>query len=447
MMGNRMADPGLPQGLNIVQLTPGAGGMYCGGCFRDNALVKAWRRQGHQVLMVPLYLPLKLDEADQSGQTPVFFSGINVYLEQRFPWFSRIPRWLNRLLASRPLLRRVGKAAAKTRPEDAGELALSMLRGEEGLQARELEELIAFLKTQPPPDFISLSNALLTGMARRLKAALNRPVICSLQGEDGFVDSMPTDFRVQAWDLLRERAQDIDLFISPTEFYAGFMRRRLRLPDEKIKVVYNGLELAGYAPATQPPAQPAIGFFARMCPEKGLDLLVEAYLIMRHRNRFPGLQLRIGGSLGPADQPFVDRLESRLKRNGAWADVRLAPNLDREAKLDFYRSLTLFSVPAICQEAFGLYVIEALASGVPVVLPRHAAFPELVFATGGGVVCEPGNPNSLADALELLLLNPDRLRAMGETGRRNVLERFDVERTARELVAAVQNRGQPVAAK
>ena len=120
--------------------------MYCGGCFRDNALVTALRALGHDTLMLPLYLPLTLDEADQSAGTPIFFSGVNVYLEQKLPWFRRAPQWLHRALASPKLLGLLGGLAGRTRAEDVGELTVSMLRGEEGNQAREIAELVAWLK-------------------------------------------------------------------------------------------------------------------------------------------------------------------------------------------------------------------------------------------------------------------------------------------------------------
>ena len=101
--------------MNIVQITPGAGAMYCGGCLRDNALVAALRKLGHQALMVPLYLPLTLDEADQSAGTPIFFSGINVYLEQKSALFRHGPGWLHHLLARPALLQWAAGQAAKTR--------------------------------------------------------------------------------------------------------------------------------------------------------------------------------------------------------------------------------------------------------------------------------------------------------------------------------------------
>ena len=96
----------------------------------------------------------------------------------------------------------------------------------------------------------------------------------------------------------------------------------------------------------------------------------------------------------------------------------------------------MFSVPALYGEAFGLYVIEALAAGVPVVQPRTAAFPELIEATGGGVLCEPGDPQALAEAIEELLLDPARARALGEAGRRAVFEKFSAEAMARDMVQA-----------
>ena len=87
--------------MNIIQLTPGAGAMYCGNCLRDNALVAALRQMGHRVTLVPLYLPLTLEQEDQSAGTPLFFGGVNVYLEQKFRLFRHAPFWFRHLLSSR----------------------------------------------------------------------------------------------------------------------------------------------------------------------------------------------------------------------------------------------------------------------------------------------------------------------------------------------------------
>jgi glycosyltransferase involved in cell wall biosynthesis len=418
--------------MNIVQITPGAGGMYCGGCFRDNALVHALRHLGHEVLMVPLYLPLTLDEPDESRGTPTFFGGINVYLEQILPWFRKTPAWLHRLLDSPVLLKFAAKLGAKTRAEELGEITLSMVRGEDGNQARELEELIAWLKLRERPDVICLSNALLLGMARRLHRELGAPVVCLLSGEDTFLDALPPLHRDLTWDTLANRAAEVPAFIAPSRYFAALMERRLRLPPGRVRVIANGISLEGFQPADAPPDPPALGFFARMCREKGLDLLVEAYILIRQRGRVNNLRLRIGGGLGPSDQSFVQELRRRLDALGFGADIELHPNLDRAGKLAFLRSLTVFSTPALYGEAFGLYVIEALAAGVPVVQPRTAAFPELIEATGGGLISEPSAP-ALAEAIEQLLLDPARARALGDAGRGAVSEHFSSDRMARNF--------------
>lgn len=416
--------------------------MYCGNCFRDNALVAALRRMGHQVLMVPLYLPLTLDEEDQSAGTPIFFSGINVYLAQKSTLFRGAPAWLRDVFTSRNLLQWAAGKAAKTRPQDLGELTLSMLRGEAGNQARELDELVAWLKAQPLPDVICLSNALLLGMARRLKLDFGAPVVCTLQGEDSFLDALPDTHRNACWQTLAERAADVSLFVAPSQYFGNLMRDRLGFPDQRLRIVYNGISLDGYASAHSPlaprPSPPTLGFFARMCREKGLDILVEAYIALRQPGRMNSLKLRIGGSCGPADQPFVNSLRARLEAVGLLGDVEFCPNLDRASKLAFLQSLSVFSVPAVYGEAFGLYLIEALAAGVPVVQPRSAAYPELVAATGGGLLCEPSDPLALADAIEELLSDPGRARALGEAGRKFVREKFSAESMARQTLRIYQ---------
>lgn len=437
--------------MNLVQITPGAGGMYCGNCFRDNALVAALRRRGHEVLMVPLYLPMTLDEESQAAGVPTFFGGINVYLQQQSAFFRRAPKWLHSLLDSPFLLRLAAGRAAKTQAADVGELTLSMLRGEEGNQVRELDELVAWLKTQPRPDVVLLSNALLVGFTRKLKAELGCKVVCNLQGEDAYLDSMPSPLRERVWALLAERCRDCDLFIAPSRYFGDTMAKRLGLPADKVKVVFNGISLEGYgdkwqvtgdtaasaaplSPATSH-LSPTLGYFARLCREKGLDLLVETFIELKRRNAVPGLKLKVGGGCGPGDEPFVEQLKEHLRRAGCLGDVEFHPNLTREQKVAFLQSLTVFSVPALYGEGFGLYLIEALAAGVPVVQPRHAAFPELVEATGGGVIAE-ANAAALAAAIEALLLDPARLRALGEAGRRAVGERFTVDRMAAEVAQA-----------
>jgi glycosyltransferase involved in cell wall biosynthesis len=422
--------------------------MYCGNCFRDNALVSALRRMGHPTLMVPLYLPLTLDESNQSAGVPIFFGGVNVYLDQKSALHRRLPGWLRRWLDSPVLLRWAAGRAAKTRASEAGELTLSMLRGEEGRQDRELSDLITWLRQQPQrPEVVCLSNALLIGMARRIKQDLGARVVCMLQGEDGFLDSLPDSHREQAWAALASRAGDADLFIGPSRYYAERMQQRLGLTPGRVRFVHNGISLEGYPAAgsstfhAQNRDVPVLGFFTRMCREKGLDMLVEAFLDLKRRGRVPKLKLRVGGACGPGDEAFVGRLRGLLRDGGCLEDVEFQPNLSREAKIEFYRSLTVLSVPALYGEAFGLYLLEAMAAGVPVVQPRHAAFPEIIEATGGGLLCEPTVPG-LSAALEQLLLDAGRLQALGQAGQKAVRAHFTVQSMAENMVRVFEELGQ-----
>jgi glycosyltransferase involved in cell wall biosynthesis len=428
--------------MNIVHITPGAGGMYCGICLRDNALVATLKKMGHQATMVPLYLPLTLDEEDQSAGTPIFFSGINVYLQQKSALFRSAPDWFHQLMAARPLLKWAGSKAAKTRPESLGDMTLSMLRGEDGFQARELDELIAWLRTQPKPDLICLSNALLVGMARKLKSELGAAVVCMLQGEVDYLDALLPEYRTKCWKLLSERAKDVDLFGAASRYFGDLMSQRLGLSSERVRVVYSGINFEGYGDSqlsSQGPdtSAPVLGYFARMCPEKGLDTLVEAYIELRQRDRIKNLRLRIGGGCGAGDESFVNSLRQRLGDSGYLKDVEFFPNLDRAAKVKFLGSLSVFSVPARCTEALGLYVLEAMAAGVPVVQPQSGAFPELIEATGGGITYD-GDSKSLAAALEQLLSDPQRARALGQAGRQAAFERFTAEAMARATLEFYQ---------
>lgn len=403
--------------MNLIQITPGAGGMYCGNCFRDNALVAALKRQGHDALLIPLYLPMTLDEPDQGAGTPVFFGGISVYLEQRSALFRKSPSWLRQWLSHPKLLKWASGRAAKTKAAEVGDITVSMLRGEQGHQAAELETLIGWLRSQPRPDAIGLSNAMLAGLGRRLKAELGAPVLCMLQGEDAFLDGLPEPHRTNAWSMLSERVKELDGLAAPSQYFAELMGRRMGVPASSIHVIPNGVHVAGFKQSKLNGDPPVIGYFARQCAEKGLDLLAEAFIRLKARPAMKRLRLKIGGSHGPSDDAFVSGVKRKFEQAGVMDCVEFHPNLDRAAKLDFYSSLSVFSVPAHYGEAFGLYLAEAWAAGVPVVQPRVAAFPELVESSGGGLLCEPHDADSLASALGRVLDNPPEAARMGAAGR------------------------------
>jgi glycosyltransferase involved in cell wall biosynthesis len=394
-----------------------------------------------------MYLPLTLDEEAASPETPIFFGGVSTYLREKVPWLRHMPRWLDRLLSQRAFLRLVaGKAAAKTGGPDVAKLTLSMLRGEQGNQAAEIDELIAWLREHGKPDVIWFSTALQAGLARRIKEELRVPVIGFLQGEDSFIDGLGGDWPRQVWALMGERLRDADRWIAPSAYFADLMAKRMGWSEaereQRVQVIPNGMSLDGYSTERASSSEQralSVGYLARFTRGKGIGLLVEAFILLKKRGRFSELQLRCAGAMTEGDARYVEKLKARLAEVGCAEDVSWHPNVSREEKIAFLEGLTVFSVPATYGEAFGMYVIEALAAGTPVVLPNHAGFPELVSATGGGRLFDLGkndaeNAERLADALEAVLAAPEEARALAARGRAVVEREYTMTRLAERLV-------------
>lgn len=400
--------------MQILYLTSGTGSYHCGSCMRDNALVKELRALGHDATMLPLYMPLTLDEEDATQGAPLMMGGVNAYLQQKSALFRKTPRWIDKVFDSPAILSAAGKFAGTTSPKELGDITLSMMQGESGNQIKEIERLAEWAKDNTKPDVICLSNALLLGVARRLKADLNVPIVCCFQGEDSFIDALDEPFKTQTWQTMSERAGECDALVAISHYFADLMTESLKLPRDKMQVVYNGINLDGFAPSMAPPAQPTLGFFARNCAAKGLHTVVDAFIVLKQRNTLPDLKLRVAGTRASGDEKYVAEQQEKIERAGFTSEAEFLPPLSRADKIKFLQTLSALSVPATYGEAFGLYLIEAWACGVPVAQPKSGAYPELIAETGGGVLCEPNNAESLADAVEKLLVNPDAARQMGE---------------------------------
>ena len=131
--------------MRITYITAGAGEMYCGSCIRDNALAAELIASGHDVELLPMYVPTLTDEENVSANR-VFYGGISVYLEQYLSIFRHTPWLLDRLWESPWLLRTVAGRGVQTRPERLGDLTVSVLEGHHGNQAKEIEKTSALAK-------------------------------------------------------------------------------------------------------------------------------------------------------------------------------------------------------------------------------------------------------------------------------------------------------------
>lgn len=425
--------------MKILQLIPGAGNtFYCENCLRDNGLAINLRKMGHNVVITPLYLPILTDDNKAETTVPVFFGGINVYLQQKIKLFRKTPRWIDKFFDADFFLKIASHLSGMTRSTDLAETTLSMLRGEHGHQKKEYERLEKWLLTQNNIDVIHISNALLSGFAPGIKEKLNCKVVCTLQDEDIFVNPLDKHYRKKIWNQIKENSRFIDAFIAVSHYEKENMCELIGIPEEKVHVIYNAINLVGIQPADDFPEKPTIGFLERQCEPKGLHILVDAFIRLKKRNIVPNARLRIAGGMTAEDKKYVNDLIKQLKANRFWNDVEILPNLTRMEKIEFLHSLSVMSVPAVHKEAFGIYLLEALGAGIPVVQPAHGSFPELLKLTEGGLLFNPENIEELVDHLETLLLNRDQAKELGLKGRENTLKHFKVEKMAKEFVGMIE---------
>ena len=429
--------------MNILYISAGTGSYYCGSCLRDLSLVDSLRKLGHTVDVVSLYLPLFPEDGTECSNHPVFLGGVNIYLQEKFSFFRALPASMDRTLNNRGFLRRVAEKWSSTNPVELGPLTLSMLQGEQGYQAKEIQRFTRWLEQRPAPDVICFSNAMLAGLSSAVRATLRVPIFCTLQGEEPFLDDLAEPYRAQAWNQLAKVAPGIDHYIAVSADYGNRIAERLGIPADKITVAYNGIKTEGFepdTPALRPvEAHPVIGYFARICPHKGAHRLVEAFIGLDARLESLGSpvkpRLRLAGTVTQADEAYLQQLIDQVAQAGLSERVDFQTNVNRAQKIRFLRSLSLFSVPADKTESFGLYLLESLACGVPVVMPRHAAFPEVLEQTGGGLLYDPEAPESLGNALANALKDPEALQSLGEEGQSNIFRSFQAKHMAERVQA------------
>ncbi len=365
--------------------------MYCGSCLHDNAMAKSLMRLGHDVVLLPTYTPILTDEASVSSDR-LFYGGLNVYLQQISPLFRWTPKWMDSFLSSPKLVNWIASRAMGTSAKQLGALTVSMLQGSEGRQRKEVSRLCDWLVTQKP-DVAIFSNLLIAGSIEEIHARVQCPVVVMLQGDDIFFESLIEPFRSQAMELLRKLAQKVDLFIVHSRDYGQRMQTLLQFPSDRWQVNPLAIDTNDFirsnAQATHTTRPPTVGYLARLAPEKGLHQLVDAFIELR--KRIPESRLAIAGWLGKQHEEYWQTQQQKLSRALPQDAYTYFGSVDRAGKLNFLENIDVLSVPTTYQEPKGLFVLESLAAGVPVVQPNHGAFPENDRTPGGGQLFEAGN--------------------------------------------------------
>ena len=428
--------------MHILYIQPGSGGsFYCQNCLRDISVCDALRKAGHELTMLPLYLPATADAAAPED-IPLFYSAVTLYLRHKYSWMRKLPRRWFRPLDTWPVLKLAAHFAGSTSASGLEDLTLSMLRGMEGRQAEDLEMLGEWVEALPQedrPDIIILSNALLIGLAKRLKEAAGCPVLCWLQDEHVWTDAMHDSLKQAVLRTMREEAKHVDRFIAVSEYYRDTMSEILDVGPKQISVIYQALNVKEYTLADMCVVPRRIGFLSRLAASEGFDVFVDAFIELRKDPQFSDVKLSATGGPSP-DKKFMKRQLAKLRKAGLEKDVELSPDRFVKERREFLSELTLLSVPGgNTPEAFGYYAIEAMASGVPVVLPAHGAFPEFVSPESGGVLLNSSKPEDIAKKWAELLVSGEKLKVFSASARAFAAASFNENVVAEKMILTLND--------
>ncbi|MCW3785277.1 glycosyltransferase family 4 protein [Plebeiibacterium sediminum] len=417
--------------MKVVYIIPGAGdSFYCGNCFRDNLQASALRKMGHDVIIMPLYLPLK-NEAFKTN-SPLFFPATTYFVAQKFFQKMTMPNWMKRLLGTDSMLSFASSMSGTTSAKGMEKMTMSMIEGDNPAFLKEVKQLTEWLKYEKP-DVVHISTSLLIGIAKAIKTEINIPVVCSLLDEEVWIDSMKESYIDMAWKAIGQNLQYVDKLTTVSNYYKDYAQTKV--PEIKhLEVIYPGIDLDVYKPGAQV-ENPTIGFFYRLNKKNGLDILAKAFVCLKKKNTIPNLKLKIGGGFTSQDKSFINKVKKIL---AAYIDdVEFVNSYSMSDHIEFYQSISVLSVPLTFNEGISVYTCEALACGIPSVEPKTGAFPEVI--ENGGVLYEPNNSDELCNALEYLLENKDRYDQAAKNARNRAIQLFDDKYMAQKLLTIYES--------
>jgi glycosyltransferase involved in cell wall biosynthesis len=423
--------------MKVIHLVPGTGHFYCGSCLRDQAWIREMRRQGHEIIVYPLYLPLISDVDEKTEGLQVNAMEVNFRSKwQNMPnglsWFIR------KVFANQGVLKLISQFTGRTSARVVGEMTLDALVGKEGKQWGVWNELLNQISKHDGVDVISLSNSLLSGLIPSLKMLFpEAKIVVSLQGEDAFVDAFDIELRARVWQQLQKNAVNADLLIAPSEYYAERMKKKGVVGN--IRVLANGVEeyqkkIIKFKEFYR------LGFLSRWIEVKGLERVVDAFI--KIAADFPNWQLSIAGSTQGLNRTFIDRQYQKIKVAGLEDRVEWLENISAEEKWAWYQQLDLFTMPAAEGEAFGLPVVEALMAGVPVIQPRHSSFIQMIEDTGGGVLYDANDEGGYENGLRLIMHDENQRKLYQQQAQLNTKKLYGVKKMAENFVQLIDVRVQ-----
>jgi glycosyltransferase involved in cell wall biosynthesis len=422
--------------MKIVYLITGSGGsFYCSNCYRDMLYFRAIRKvPGTIANAIPLYLPPDSEtNRENLFDKHVFFGAISLYLREKVKLFRNMPRFLEKIFDSSPILKLAAHMAGTTRSEGLEDLTINMIEGDNAFRPNEMNRLVSYLTEEGKPDIIHLSNALILGLARQLKKRMDVKIVCSLLNEDDWIDDMAEPYLSQAWKMIAAESVYVDSFITPSRYYKEFFIGRTGVKGDNIYVVPLGFEPPEYTKPQNNINPPAIGFFNRISYHNGFDKLADAFIQLKTQNRIPDLTLNVCGGYTGDDKHFIATQIKKIREKGLQKSIRIYPEFSGERKTEFFNDVDVISVPVRKYDGYGLYILEANGAGIPVVQPATGAFPEIIEMTGGGLIYSPDTVDELAESLSRMLSDRELRNKTGKSGSNNVRSLLSLDKMSSGL--------------
>ena len=252
--------------------------------------------------------------------------------------------------------------------------------------------------------------------------------------------------------VIGPRLSQATLILACSRFVADAIRRLHPETATRCHELYNGVDARFLKVDSDPAASSTVLFVGRICPEKGVHVLLSAMSEVARAHAETSLSLVGPVDLSPKEfvdpherDPIFNGLTRYYSQPGAYHDLisRDAGALGGRAVLhgrvanseigSHYARAGIFVFPSLWHEPFGIPVIEAMAAGLPVVATRSGALPEVVLDGETGILVERGDAEGLARAIRTLLANPALRARMGAAGRRRVQQLFTWDRSVARL--------------
>jgi glycosyltransferase involved in cell wall biosynthesis len=421
--------------MKIVYLITGSGGsFYCGNCYRDMIYLRAIRKvPGITASAIPLYLPPDGTNIETGLDKNVFFGAISMYLREKVHFLRNMPAFLDKVFDSAPMLNMAARRAGTTRTEGLEDMTLNMIKGENAFPEKEFQRLVNYLTRDGKPDIIHLSNALIIGLARKIKKKLDVRIVCSLLNEDDWIDEMAEPYQSRAWKLISKEAIYVDAFLTPSNYYKELFISKTGISGDNFHVIPLGINPADLINIGKKDNYPSIGYFCRINSQNGFDKLVDAFIELKSGNSLPGLTLHVSGGYTGDDKPFIAEQIRKIKAKGFKSFVRIYPEFHGNSKQEFFSNIDIMCVPVRKHDGYGLYILEANAAGIPVVQPATGAFPEIIERTKGGITYYPDTVVELSATLLKLFMDKDFRFQLGKQGKEKVLTELSLEKMSEGL--------------